>query len=84
MPLTGDQSKYLLIGGGLGALAFAAGYAIFGRKSRTSAFHDREALHDRRRRHHRYEQGQPVEVVENERGEYGERHRHHHGEHDRG
>ena len=90
MPLTGDQKKHLLIGGGISALAFVAGYMIFGgRKAHAASLPGRvesaDERHDRRRRHHRHEQGHPREdaKVENERGEYG-RKRHHHREHDHG
>jgi hypothetical protein len=88
MPLTTDQKKHLLVGGGISALALAAGYVIFGRR-RTSdealAEHAgrADALHDGRRRHHRHEQGSPIEFIENGRGEYGRRRHHHHWEHDR-
>jgi LPXTG-motif cell wall-anchored protein len=87
MSLTGDQKKHLLIGGGISALALVAGYMIFGRRKTSAAALPRgrtDELHDRRRRHHRHEQGHPSEVVEveNERGEYG-RNRHHR-ERDRG
>lgn len=91
MPLTDDQKKHLFIGGGIGALAVAAGYMIFGRrKSSTAALPGyADDRHDRQRRHHRHEQGQPSEFVDvevdNERGEYGRKHhRRHHEGHDRG
>lgn len=91
MPLTGDQKKHLLIGGGVSALALVAGYVIFGRRKRSAASLPgypgcADELHDRQRRHHRHEQGRPSEFVEvdNERGEYGRKRHRHHGEHDRG
>jgi hypothetical protein len=87
MPLTGDQKKHLLIGGCVSALAIVAGYMIFGRrKTSAAALPSADVRHDRRRRHHRHEQGLPSEVVdvENERGEYGRKHHHHHSERDHG
>lgn len=92
MPLTGDQKKHLLIGGGVSALAIVGGYMIFSRRKASAAalpgYASRaDERHDRQRRHHRREQGLPSEFVEgeNERGEYGrERHHRHHEGHDRG
>jgi hypothetical protein len=91
MPLTDDQKKHLLIGGGISALALVGGYMLFGRRRASAATLPSRADErlDRQRRHHRHEQGRPDEIdeveVENERGEYGRRHHHrHHEGHDHG
>jgi len=80
MPLTPDQKKHLLIGGGVGALAAVVGSAIFGGRkdhAHAAALHlPREAHGEHHRRHASQD---PDGQGENERGEYGSRkHRHHH------
>ena len=88
MALTSDQKKHLLIGGGVGALALIAGYALLGgHKALAGALPaGRGEHHGKHGRHHHDAQGQGEEAQENERGEYGhKKHKHrHHGEHGNG
>lgn len=85
MALSADQKKHLLIGGGVGALALIAGYALLGgRKAHAGSLPSGHGgHHGQHRRHHHEEQGGQIE---NERGEYGhKKHKHHHhGEHGNG
>jgi hypothetical protein len=84
MALTSDQKKHLLIGGGVGALALVAGYALLsGRRAHAAALPGGHRQHHGHHRKHAHEdQGQGEETHENERGEYGrKKHKHHHREH---
>ena len=84
MALTSDQKKHLLIGGGVGALALIAGYALLGgRKAFAGAL---PAGHHAEHHGHRQKHHEGGGEGENDRGEYGKKkHKHHHdGEHGHG
>jgi len=84
MSLTRDQKKHLLIGGSVGALALAAGYALFSsRAAHAASLPSGRGAGGRHQRHPHEGQGGQAEIqAENDRGEYGPRHhRQHHQEH---